>query len=299
MFDGFESFSITTQQDPPISISGIKSSNDACLPALLLLHGFPQTRHIWHLVAPRLTSKYTVVVPDLRGYGASSKPPELVAYAKSAMAHDFIVVMDQLGFEGKDFYVCGHDRGARVAHKLCVDHPRRVRKVMLLDISPTLAMFEATNEEFAKLYYHWFFLAQPEPLPETFLSARPREFIELFMGGAKKNLGLFEQRCMEEYVKAAEDPAAVHAMCNDYRAAASLDLDEARQDLKNGRLIQCPVRVLWGKQGVIERCFKAVEDWRAVTAEGVPVHGSAVDSGHYIPEQVPDDVVSNILDFFV
>ncbi|KAJ9157922.1 Fluoroacetate dehalogenase [Pleurostoma richardsiae] len=297
MFEGFDAFTITTQREPLIFISGLKSGGSfSPLPPLLLLHGFPQNHRIWHRVAPQLTGKYTVVILDLRGYGESSKPGDLSAYAKSAMARDCAVVMEQLGF--KSFYVCAHDRGARVTHKLCVDFPERVRKAIILDICPTLAMYTSTDFEFAKAYFHWFFLIQKEPLPETLISGSPRRFAELFMGGRQpRGLQIFDQESFASYVKVLEDPVAVHAMCQDYRASATLDLDEARDDLNNGKLVRCPLRVLWGKHGVIEKCFDAMKEWRAVTEEGINVDGHSLDSGHYIPEQVPDDVMFNILEF--
>lgn len=298
MFEEFESFTLTTQNDPPVAIYGLKSNPSTPLPPLLLLHGFPQSRHIWHRVAPQLLTKYTVVIPDLRGYGASSKPENVASYAKSAMAKDFVSVMEQLGFDS--FFICAHDRGARVAHKLCVDYPDRVKKAMFLDICPTLSMYMKTNFDFAKAYFHWFFLIQPAPLPEMLISAKPRELTAIFMGGRQEEgLKIFDKECIEYYSSVMEDPKAVHAMCNDYRASATVDLDEAKEDLAQGRLIQAPLRILWGNLGVIEKCFDAVQEWKDVTKEGVHVDGHAVESGHYIPEQVPDDVVDSILDFFV
>lgn len=298
MFDSFEPFSILTQSSPEVTIKGLKSGDASSpLPPLLLIHGFPQTHHIWHLVASQLLDKYTVVLIDLRGYGESSKPDDVSNYAKSAMARDCIAVMDQLGFTSS-FFVCAHDRGARVTHKLCVDYPDRVRKAILLDICPTLAMYEATNFEFAKAYFHWFFLIQPEPLPEMLIAAEPRKLAEMFMGRRQeKALHIFKDECFEAYVKNMSDPAAVHAMCQDYRAAATLDLDEARDDLANGRLVKCPLLVLWGKHGVIERCFDAVKEWRAVTQQDVPVEGYAVESGHYLAEEAPEEIVSAIEKF--
>jgi haloacetate dehalogenase len=213
------------------------------------------------------------------------------------MARDVALVMSSLGHE--TFYVCSHDRGARVAHKLCVDYPERVKKAIFLDICPTLAMYTKTNFEFAKCYFHWFFLIQKEPLPETLISANPRKFAELFMGNRpNKGLEMWDKDAWEEYVKVLEDPEAVHAMCEDYRASASLDLEEAREDLKEGRLVRCELRVLWGKGGVIEKCFDAVEEWKAV-AEGVKVSGESVECGHYVPEDKPDVVVGHIREFFV
>jgi len=324
MFEGFDSFSIAVS--PDVTIRGRKchppSGSSAPLPPLLLLHGFPQTHHIWHRIAPKLTSRYTVIAPDLRGYGASSKPDfslsafsspaepaasgsyDVRAFAKSNLARDCLAVVDGLGFAGQPFFVCAHDRGARVAHKLAVDHPERVRAAILLDICPTLAMFEGTGRAFATAYWHWFFLSQPAPLPETMILGSGRRVAELMMGGGPLGGGqeIFDKECFEVYVRALEDPATVHAMCQDYRASATVDLDEAREDLRQGRKVKCPLLVLWGRHGVIEKLFDALKEWRAVTeegVEGVAVTGHAVEAGHYIPEEVPDDVVAAILDFLV
>ncbi|KAJ4172914.1 hypothetical protein NW754_003119 [Fusarium falciforme] len=297
MFEGFQSFDVKTSNDS-VTINGIRSGDSSSSkPPLLLLHGFPQTLHIWHRVAPQLLDKYTLILIDIRGYGKSSKPENVSAYVKSAMARDCIDVMDSLGFT--DFYVCAHDRGARVAHKLCVDYPDRVRKVILLDICPTLSMFTKTDFDFAKAYFHWFFLIQDAPLPEMMIAGRSRQFAEVFMGGRQKDgLKFFDPDCFDYYAKSLEDEATVHAMCNDYRASATLDLDEAREDLKQGRRIRSPLLVLWGKHGVIEKCFDAVKEWKDVTELGVPVEGYSVESGHYIPEHAPEEVVSAVLKFF-
>ncbi|KAM6512006.1 hypothetical protein FALCPG4_016993 [Fusarium falciforme] len=297
MFEGFQSFDVKTSNGS-VTINGIRSGDSSSSkPPLLLLHGFPQTLHIWHRVAPQLLDKYTLILIDIRGYGKSSKPENVSAYVKSAMARDCIDVMDSLGFT--DFYVCAHDRGARVAHKLCVDYPDRVRKVILLDICPTLSMFTKTDFDFAKAYFHWFFLIQDAPLPEMMIAGRSRQFAEVFMGGRQKDgLKFFDPDCFDFYAKSLEDEATVHAMCNDYRASATLDLDEAREDLKQGRRIRSPLLVLWGKHGVIEKCFDAVKEWKDVTEPGVPVEGYSVESGHYIPEHAPEEVVSAVLKFF-
>ena len=297
MFPNFEPISVTTQTSPEVTIRGLESTNTASLPPLLLLHGFPQTLHIWHAVAPALTSKFTVILIDLRGYGSSSKPRDDIAqYAKSAMARDCAAVMDALGHQ--TFYLAGHDRGARVGHKLCVDYPDRVKKALFLDICPTLAMYEATDLRFASAYWHWFFLIQASPLPESMILGNSRGVAEMFMGGRQGDgLAIFEPACFEEYVKALSDADTVHAMCQDYRAAATLDMEEQRADLAAGRRIRCPLTVLWGKHGVVEMSFDALGEWRKVTQEGVSVDGRAVESGHYIPEQVPDEVVSAISQF--
>lgn len=299
MFSSFEPFSVTTQTSPEVTIRGLRSTNSSSqLPPLLLLHGFPQTHHIWHRVAPQLTDTFTVVLLDLRGYGSSSKPVNDIAqYAKSAMARDCAVVMEQLGH--KTFYLCGHDRGGRVGHKLCVDYPERVKKAMFLDICPTLAMYEATDFDFASAYFHWFLLIQKSPLPETMILSDPRSVAEMFMGGRQNGgLQIFDEACFAEYVKAMSDPDTVHSMCQDYRAAATLDMEEQRKDIAEGRQIRCPLKVLWGKYGVVEKSFDALAEWRKVTDRDVSVDGRAVESGHYIPEHVPDDVISTIREFF-
>jgi haloacetate dehalogenase len=293
MFKNFKTFDITTQSSPHVSIHGIQSGSG---PPLLLLHGFPQTHHIWHLIGPQLTSTYTVIALDLRGYGASSKPSGVEQYAKSVMARDIVSVMSTLGHS--TFYICAHDRGARVTHKLLVDYPQRVKKAILLDICPTLAMYSKTDFEFAKTYWHWFFLIQKSPLPETLISAQPREFAELFMKGRVGGFVGFGREAWEEYVKVLTEREAVHAMCEDYRASSTLDLVESRRDLEEERKIRCPVHVLWGKHGVIEKCFDAIQEWKAVTEEGLEVTGRSVDCGHYIPEQAHKIVLENIRELF-
>ncbi|OAA57269.1 Epoxide hydrolase-like protein [Cordyceps fumosorosea ARSEF 2679] len=304
MFPGLTPFTVQTETSPGVvSIYGLKTDPPIpSLPTLLLLHGFPQNHRIWSRVAGLLAGRYNLVIIDLRGYGASSKPSSLAAYAKSAMARDCIAVMDAvLGPDGdRRFSVCAHDRGARVAHKLCVDHPARVQRVMLLDICPTLAMYAQTGLAFATAYFHWFFLIQPAPLPETLVAAKPREFAQRFMGARQaQGAQVFDEAAFESYVGGLADEETLHAMCQDYRASATLDLEEARADIAEGRLIRCPLRVFWGKHGVIEECFDAIKEWRAVTEEGVVVDGHSVDSGHYIPEQIPDLLASKIIDFFV
>ena len=302
MFDGFTPFNITTQADPKVIISGVTSGNDSSssLPPLLLLHGFPQTYHIWHRVAPQLTDKYTVVVPDIRGYGSSSKPADVANYAKSAMARDCIALMDSLGFKD-NFFVCAHDRGARIAHKLCVDFPERVAAAILLDICPTLAMYSTTDFVFASAYFHWFFLIQKEPMPEKMITNDPDLFAQSFMGIVKgsNSLSSFDNRCFAEYTKSLGDYDTVHGMCQDYRASATLDLEEQKADLEAARLIQCPLRVIWGSKGLIEKRYNCVEEWQKVTDPKVKVDGYKVESSHYIPEEVPDDVVRAIFEVLV
>lgn len=292
-FEGFKEHTITVEDG-----INIYARSGGSGPPLLLLHGFPQSHHIWHIVAPELARSYSVVAMDLRGYGASSKPPgddRHTRYAKSAMARDAKTVMVKLGYES--FFVCAHDRGARVAHKLCVDYPESVKKAIFLDIAPTLAMYEKTDQTFATAYFHWFFLIQKKPFPELTITQNPQQFCDLFMGGRYSGLGAFHPDAYKYYVKVMGEQDAVHGMCEDYRAAAEIDLEESRADIAAGRLIKSPLRVLWGEHGIIEKCFDALKDWQAVSSS--TVDGNKVPSGHYIPEEIPDLLLQNIQDFLM
>jgi haloacetate dehalogenase len=297
-FPDFKPFDIDVS--PRITIHGIKAGTG---PPLLFIHGFPQTHLIWHKTAPLLTSSYMCILIDLRGYGQSSKPPSTVAenhkpYSKSVMAGDCVAVMKALGYER--FGVVGHDRGARVAHKLCVDFPENVSKVLLLDIAPTLAMFGATDQAFATAYYHWFFMIQPEPFPEKLFLGNPELFAERSFGGSYAGTkGWLDDEARTEYVKLFGDEAGVHAMCEDYRAAATIDLEEAREDLKEGRKVKCDLRVLWGKNGFVARMGgnDCLGEWKAVCEGGVS--GEGVESGHYIPEEAPEVVIRHVKELFV
>jgi haloacetate dehalogenase len=261
-------------------------------PPLLLLHGYPQTHVIWHKVAPRLAERYTVVATDLRGYGDSSKPvglPDHSNYSKREMARDQVEVMRALGFER--FFLAGHDRGGRVAHRLTLDHPESVRRLAVLDIAPTKTMYEQTNMGFARAYYHWFFLIQPTPFPETLIGAN-REFY--LRAGLRAGPEIFAPQAWREYVRCF-DPATVHASCEDYRAAAGIDLEHDRADETAGRKVQCPLLVLWGEHGVIERCFKPLEAWSNVATDS---SGRSLPAGHYLAEEVPDLVYAELVSFF-
>jgi haloacetate dehalogenase len=264
-------------------------------PTLLLLHGHPQTGYIWHRVAPSLADRFTVVVTDLRGYGDSAKPPgeaSHVTYSKRAMAAEQVAVMARLGFDR--FAVLAHDRGARVAHRMALDHPAVVSRMLLLDIAPTLAMYEQTDRVFATAYFHWFFLIQPAPFPERLLGADPEFYLDSILGGRLGSLAPFEPEALAEYRRCIALPGAIHAMCEDYRAAATIDLDHDRADREAGRKVAAPLRILWGKRGVIERCFDPLAEWRAVAEEA---SGRAVDCGHYLPEEAPGEVVVETLAF--
>lgn len=293
--DGFQAGLISTQHasDGEILISYQMGGSG---PPLLLLHGFPQTKMIWHRVAPALAKHFTVIASDLRGYGASSKPQGLAdhsTYSKQAMASDQAQLMNALGFS--HYGVLGHDRGGRVAHRLALDYGKQVNKLMVLDISPTLAMYEQTSMQFARGYWHWFFLIQKAPIPETMIGANTEFFMKQFMGGRHAGLSIFAPECWQEYVLAMSDPACLHAMCEDYRAAASIDLEHDRQSIAQKQLLEMPVRVLWGEFGQVNACFKPLEDWQKL---GTDVSGQTLQSGHYIPEEIPEGLIAEALSFF-
>jgi haloacetate dehalogenase len=264
-------------------------------PPLLLLHGFPQTRAIWHQVAPALAERHTVVAADLRGYGDSSKPAgtaDHAAYAKRTMAQDQVTLMRQLGFERFD--VLAHDRGARVTHRMAIDHPHAVQRAVLLDIAPTLAMYEQTTEAFARAYWHWFFLIQPAPLPERLIQADPAAFLRDGMGRRGGTPSPFDPRAWAEYERCIALPSTAHAMCEDYRAAASIDLEHDRADRAAGRQVQQPLLVLWGEQGVVQRCFQPLQEWQRVARE---VQGGTLPCGHYIAEEAPQALLEWVMPF--
>ena len=287
LFSGFERRRIQ------VSGASINLVHGGQGPALLLLHGYPQTHCIWHRIAPRLAQKFTVVAADLRGYGDSSKPtglPDHSNYSKRALAQDQVEVMQALGHE--TFFLVGHDRGGRVAHRLALDHPRRVNKLAVLDICPTRTMYARTDHAFARSYFHWFFLTQPAPFPETLIGADPGYFIRYQMGRRHGGLQVFAAEAMAEYLRCFSDPAAIHASCEDYRAAESIDLEHDAADAE--RKIACPLLALWGKHGVIEQQFDCLADWRAVAHD---VRGQALDCGHYLPEEQPDEVARQLEGF--
>jgi len=291
LFPNFEWFRLKVGE---VEIGGVRGGSG---PPLLLLHGFPQSHLIWHKVAPALADRFTVIATDLRGYGSSSAPPGSAThdvYSKRVMARDQVEVMRQLGHD--HFALCAHDRGARVAHRLCIDHPEAVSRLMLLDIAPTLAMYEATDMAFAAAYWHWFFLIQPAPFPETLINAEPDFLVDRLLGlrHAGKGPSPFAPDAMAAYLQAMREPARVHAMCEDYRAAATIDLDHDRADREAGRKLAMPVRVLWGEHGVVARCFEPLKLWQEVCAD---VTGAALPCGHYVPEEAPDALLEEILSF--
>lgn len=264
-------------------------------PPLLLLHGHPQTHALWHRIAPELMKHHTLVMTDLRGYGDSSKPQGMddhSNYSKRTMAQDQFDVMQQLGF--KRFDILAHDRGARVAHRLAMDYATAVNRLILLDIAPTVAMYDKANDAFARAYWHWFFLIQPFPLPERLIEADPAGYIRDLMGRRIAGLKPFDPLALAEYMRCIALPGAAHSMCEDYRAAASIDLMHDRQDIAAGRKLETPTMILWGADGVVHKCFKPLEEWQAVCRD---VIGETLPCGHYLAEEAPKILLEKVLVF--
>jgi haloacetate dehalogenase len=265
-------------------------------PPLLLLHGNPQTHAMWHRVAPALARHYTVYCPDLRGYGGSFKPPatpDHAPYAKREMARDMVELMERFG-HGR-FRVAAHDRGARVAHRLALDHPARVEKLAVMDIIPTLEHFERTDMAFAMGYYHWFWFAQPHPFPEEVINAAPEAWFRAHTSREPKPPGFFAPDALADYLRCARDPEMIRGMCEDYRAAATIDLEHDRASRTLGEKIHCPLLVLWGAQSKIAAWYDALAIWRAYCAAAVS--GGAVPSGHYLAEEAPAEVIESLRAF--
>jgi haloacetate dehalogenase len=280
---------------------------DPVRPALLLLHGFPQSHVMWHRVAQRLARDYFLVMPDLRGYGDSSKTPGLPDhsnYSKRNLALDMVAVMDALGIA--DFHLCGHDRGGRVAHRLALDHATRVRKLCVIDIAPTLDMYEGRSMtepylEFARAYYHWFHMLQPAPLPEIMMGANhpetARAYLHAKLGGwGSAGLAYIEAPALAEYERTFCNPEAIHAACEDYRASARIDLEHDRDGRAQGLKVAADLLVLWGQRGVVQRLFDPMALWKAQCAGTVT--GQAMAAGHFIPEEQPDAVATALREFF-
>jgi haloacetate dehalogenase len=264
-------------------------------PPLLLLHGNPQTHVMWHKVAPALAAHFTVVASDLTGYGRSSKPPSTPdhrPYSKRAMAADQLAVMRQLGHER--FCVAGHDRGGRVAYRMALDHPDAVARLAVLDIVPTWEAFARGGREFGLGYYHWFFLAQPEPLPEHLIGADPDWFWQWHTARGQPE-GVFTREALDDYLACFRDPETIRAICEDYRAAAAIDCELDEADKRAGRRIACPVLALWGGRARLEQWYDTVAVWREWADD---VRGRALDCGHYLPEERPDETAAALLAFF-
>ncbi|MDG2406650.1 MAG: alpha/beta hydrolase [Paracoccaceae bacterium] len=287
MFNNFESRRIKTQKtEINLKIGGRG-------PALLLLHGYPQTHIMWHKIAPELAHRFTVVATDLRGYGDSGKPPtdaKHEPYSKVQMAKDQAEVMTELGFE--DFFVVGHDRGGRVAHRLARDYFQRVKKVAVLDIAPTTKMYSSTDKKFATAYYHWFFLIQPFDFPERLIGADPRYYLEKKIKAWGRANGAITRDAFDEYLRCFSDPQTIHATCEDYRAAASIDL--VHDTVNTGSKLETPLLALWGKDGFVGQTYDVIETWREVALD---VSGGSVPGGHYLPEEAPAETLKKLQNF--
>ena len=287
MFEGFERTRIETRG---ATINAVRGGEGQ---PVLLLHGYPQTLAMWHLVASRLAERFTVVATDLRGYGDSSKPPageDHAAYSKRAMAEDQVEAMVALGFDR--FAVVGHDRGGRVGHRMALDHPDRVSKLAVLDIVPTRHVFETADKDLGMIYYHWFFLAQPYDLPERLIGSDSGYYLRKKLGGWGTGMEAFAPEALAEYERCFLDPETIHASCEDYRAAASIDLDHDEADV--GRKVACPLLTLWGRNGAMEKLYNVLEVWRgyALNARGRPL-----GCGHFLAEERPEETAEELLSF--
>ena len=263
-------------------------------PPLLLLHGHPQTHVTWRKIAPILARHFTVIAPDLRGYGDSSKPEggeNHVAYSKREMAKDQVTVMQALGFNR--FSVAGHDRGGRVAHRMALDHPDTVDRIAVIDIAPTATMYARTDKAFATRYFWWFFLIQPVPLPERLIAAAPEFFLRKHIEGQSKTPNATEPEAFAEYLRCYADPRTRHAICEDYRAAATIDLDHDAAD-REAR-IQAPLLAIWGAKGTVGQLYDVLETWRE---KALHVEGRAFDCSHTLQEERPEETATELLAFF-
>jgi haloacetate dehalogenase len=285
MFDGFDALKIDTGE------AQIFLRYGGTGPPLLLLHGHPQTHIMWHKVAPRLANEFTVVVPDLRGYGDSSKPaatPNHESYSKRAVARDHVAVMQQLGF--KRFSVAGHDRGAYGAYRLALDHPDSVERLAILDIVPAGEAWRRADSRFMLAWWHWAFLAQPAPLAENLLTPNPEAYY------FRHNRDIFEPEALAAYLRAIHNPDTIHAMCEDYRANATYDFELDETDRRAGRKIKCPVLILWGRQSDLEELYgDPLVIWREWAND---VQGRGLDCGHYLAEEAPDETYKALHEFF-
>lgn len=266
-------------------------------PPLLLLHGYPQNHAMWHRVAPALAAHFTVVAADLRGYGDSDRPPggaDHAGYSKRAMAADQVGLMASLGFDR--FAVAGHDRGARVTHRLCLDHPQAVTAAAVLDIVPTRHMYRGTDRAFAEAYYHWFFLIQPADLPERLVGADPDYYLRTTLARWSRRPHSFDESAVAEYLRCFAHPDAVHASCEDYRAGASIDLDHDDRDARDARTVRTPLLVLWGTRGFVGGHYDVLGIWRRYATD---VRGRGLDCGHFLAEERPEETTAALGEFLL
>jgi haloacetate dehalogenase len=294
LFPGFTTHRVPVA--PGVALHALTGGTPGAQP-LLLLHGHPQTHSLWHKVVPALAPHFSLVLADLRGYGDSDKPAgeaDHGNYSKRTMAADLLALMAHLGHTR--FKLLAHDRGARVAHRLAMDHPQAVQRLVLLDIAPTLAMYEQTTEAFARAYWHWFFLIQPAPAPERFIDSSVPGYLQATMGARSGGFAPFDPRALAEYERCLASPGAAHATCEDYRAAAGIDLQHDRADRAAGLQLQAPLLALWGAEGVVQRCFNPLAEWQKVA---VDVRGQALPCGHYIAEEAPQALLDAALPFLL
>ncbi|MEM7373101.1 MAG: alpha/beta hydrolase [Bacteroidota bacterium] len=288
----FPEFRSATFQHQDINIHYVIGGSG---PPLLLLHGYPQSHVMWHKIAPALAEKYTVVASDLRGYGDSSTPPtteDHAPYSKRETAKDQVLLMQELGFDR--FSVAGHDRGGRVAHRMALDHPAAIEKIAVMDIAPTYSMYVTTDMEFARAYYHWFFLIQPYDLPEKMIGNDPVWFLSRKFKQWGRDNGAFTEEALKEYHRCFTSET-IHASCEDYRASASIDLMHDQVDIKEGNMIECPMLCLWGEKGFVGRKYNVVAEWKLWAED---VEGFGLPCGHYLPEEDPEGTLKAMLDFF-
>jgi haloacetate dehalogenase len=292
-FDDFEAVEVKTEA------TSIFLRRCGTGPGVLLLHGFPQTHLMWRDVAPVLARRFTVICADLRGYGRSGCPPSGAdhgPYAKRTRAGDMVFMMKKLGFAA--FSVAGHDRGGRVAYRLALDHPERVEHLAVLDILPIADAWERADKRFATGYWPWSLLAQPEPLPERLVAAAPDAVVDNALGGWGTSADAFSPDVRAAYIDALRDPARVHAICEEYRAAATIDHEHDLADRRGGRRITCPVLVLWSGRGPLNSWYAEAGGplalWRAWASD---VHGRPLDGGHFFPEEVPQQTAEELIGF--
>jgi len=266
-------------------------------PPLLLMHGNPFTHVCWHKIAPRLAREFTVVLPDLRGYGDSSKPdggPDHSAYSFRSMAQDQIEVMRHLGFE--KFHAGGHDRGARVLHRLCLDQPDAVTRAAFMDMLPQHHLLNNVTRGWGIFSWHWFFMVQPNPMPETMISADPEFYLRRKLSKTAQGTGFFDSRALAEYIRCIKDPRTVYGMCEDYRATFGVDLDMDTADFKDERKITCPAMILWGEKGGVGRNHDAASVWSRYATR--IERAATVPSGHYLQDECPDETYAELRNFF-
>jgi len=264
-------------------------------PPLLLLHGYPQTHVIWHKIASSLSENFTVVASDLRGYGDSSKPNTTenhLPYSKRAMAQDQVSLMEHLGFD--TFFLAGHDRGGRVAHRMALDYPNSILKMVVMDIAPTYTMYTTTDMEFARAYYHWFFLIQPFDLPEKLIGNDPEFYLRKKVRQWGRDSGAFTDEAFKEYLR-CWTKETIHASCEDYRASATIDIEHDQIDIDKGNKISCPILCLWGDKGFVGKKYDVIAEWKKWANDAT---GYGLPCGHYLPEEAPKETLEALLSFF-